>query len=238
MTLESFKGGTAVVVGSTGGIGAAVLEAIEASGRFDRVIGLARRTEPALDLLDEASIEAAAEHVKAEAKETGGLRLVFDATGALSKEGLAPEKALSRIDAEATARAFAINATGPALLLKHFARLMPREGRSVFATLSARVGSIADNGLGGWYSYRASKAAANQIVKCAAIELKRTKPEAVLISLHPGTVDTGLSTGFAKAGLTVQAPADSAAAMLAVLDATTVEESGGFKDHKGETIPF
>lgn len=234
MALDSFTGGTAVVIGASGGIGRAVTEAIEASSRFDRVIGLGRRSDPPIDVLDEASVAAAAEHVSG----LGDLGLVFDATGALSKDGLTPEKSWRQIDPEAMARAFALNAIGPALLVKHFLPLFPRRGRAVFATLSARVGSIGDNGLGGWYSYRASKAALNQIVACAAIELKRTRPDAVCVSLHPGTVDTGLSESFAKAGLDVQTPNEAAARLLAVIDGLTPADSGGFRDHHGKTIPW
>ncbi len=234
MALDSFEGGTALVIGATGGIGRAVASGIEASGRFDRVIGLGRSTRPGIDILDEASVAAAAGHVAA----MGELRLVFDATGALSKDGLVPEKSWRQIDPAAMARAFALNAIGPALLAKHFLPLFPRQGRAVFATLSARVGSIADNGLGGWYSYRASKAALNQIVRCAAIELARSRPDALCIALHPGTVDTGLSESFAKAGLEVQPPDLAAERMLTVIDGLTPADSGGFRDHLGEAIPW
>ncbi len=234
MALGSFEGGTALVIGATGGIGRAVAAGIEASDRFDRVIGLGRSTRPGLDVLDEASVAAAAGHVAA----LGELRLVFDATGALSKDGLVPEKSWRQIDPDAMARAFALNAIGPALLAKHLLPVFPRRGRAVFATLSARVGSITDNGLGGWYSYRASKAALNQIVRCAAIELARSRPDALCIALHPGTVDTGLSESFAKAGLEVQPPDLAAERMLAVIDGLTPADSGGFRDHLGQTIPW
>ena len=122
------------------------------------------------------------------------------------------------------AHAFAINAIGPALLMKHFLPLLPRSGRSVFATLSAKVGSIGDNHLGGWYSYRASKAA--------------LKPQAICVALHPGTVATPLSSPFAKSGLQVQAPDLAAQRLLAVIDALTAEDSGGFFNHQGERLPW
>ena len=136
------------------------------------------------------------------------------------------------------AHAFAVNAMGPALLMKHFLPLLPKQGKSVFATLSAKVGSIGDNALGGWYSYRASKAALNQFVHTAAIELTRKKPEAVCVALHPGTVDTGLSSRFAKAGLTVRTPDEAASRLLLVLDALTASQSGGFFNHDGEPLPW
>ena len=234
MTLTSFSGGTAVIVGATGGIGRAVTQAVEAAGVFDTVLALGRSTTPAIDILDEASVAAAAVQVR----DAGTLRLVFDATGALSRYGLAPEKSWRQIDPDGMARAFALNTIGPALLAKHFLPLFPREGRAVFATLSARVGSIEDNALGGWYSYRASKAALNQIVRCAAIELARRCPEAICVALHPGTVDTRLSKGFAKAGLDVQAPDVAAERLLAVIDGLTPDDNGAFRDHLGKPVPW
>lgn len=228
-------GGTAVVIGGTGGIGAAMMAALEQSGSFSGVIGLSRRSHPALDLLDEESIISAAEALKARDTE---LRLVFDATGFLHGDGLAPEKSLAAVTPEHMARAFAVNAIGPALLMKHLLPLLPRSGRSVFATLSAKVGSIGDNTLGGWYSYRASKAALNQLVRTAAIELARRKPEAICVALHPGTVDTGLSSDFAKNGLTVRRPQEAAALLKGVLDSLTPAQSGGFFDYNGNPLPW
>lgn len=219
-----------VVIGASGTIGAALAEALEVEGRT--VLRLARGTSPAVDLLDEASIAAAAAFAGA------GLRLVIDATGFLHGDGFSPEKALRQIDPAHLAHSFALNATGPALLMKHFLPLLARDGRAVFATLSARVGSISDNRLGGWYSYRAAKAALNQIVRTAAVELARTHREAVCVALHPGTVATPLSSPFAKAGLDVQAPAEAAAALLRVIARLTPAESGLLIDHRGELIPF
>lgn len=228
-------GGTAVVIGGTGGIGAAMVAALEQSGAFAEVIGFSRRSDPAIDLLDEASIISAANAVKARQTE---LRLVFDATGFLHGDGFSPEKSLSAMTPEHMARAFAINAIGPALLMKHFLPLLPRHGKSVFATLSAKVGSITDNALGGWYSYRASKAALNQLVHTAAIELARRKPDAICVALHPGTVDTGLSSDFAKSGLTVRQPPEAAAQLMSVLDSLTPDETGGFYDYRGNPLPW
>ncbi len=219
-----------VVIGASGTIGAALAEALEAEGRT--VLRLARHTQPAVDLLDEASIAAAGAFAGA------GLRLVIDATGFLHGDGFSPEKALRQIDPAHLAHSFALNATGPALLMKHFLPLLARDGRAVFATLSARVGSISDNRLGGWYSYRAAKAALNQIVRTAAVELARTHREAVCVALHPGTVATPLSSPFAKAGLDVRTPAEAAAALLRVIARLTPAESGLLIDHRGELIPF
>ena len=136
------------------------------------------------------------------------------------------------------AQAFAINAIGPALLFKHFLPLLPRNGKSVFATLSARVGSIGDNRLGGWFSYRASKAALNQIVRTAAVELGRSHREAICVALHPGTVDTRLTLPFRKAGLDVQSPDCAAERLLAAIDKLGPEHSGGFFDHRGSAVPW
>lgn len=225
----------AAVVGSSGGIGAACIDALERSGRFSRVIGLGRDGAPPLDLLDETSIAAATSSLAAAGLP---LRLVIDATGFLHGRGFSPEKRLHQLSAAHLAHAFAINATGPALLMKHCLNLLPREGKSVFVTLSARVGSIGDNHLGGWYSYRASKAALNQLVRTAAIELSRSHREAVCVALHPGTVASTLSAPFAKAGLEVQPPEVAAARLLAVVDRLTPADSGGFRDWRGEVLPW
>ena len=136
------------------------------------------------------------------------------------------------------AQAFAINAIGPALLMKHFLPLLPRDRRALFATLSAKVGSIGDNRLGGWYAYRASKAALNQLVRTASVELRRSRPQAICVALHPGTVDTGLSAPFAKSGLQVQAPALAAQRLLTVLAGLKAEDSGEFFDYRGERLPW
>jgi len=220
----------AVVAGATGGIGAALAAALEARGAS--VLRLGRRTAPPLDLREEASIAAAA------GAAGDGLDLVLDATGFLHDDRFRPEKALRELDPEHLAQAFAVNATGPALLMKHFLPRLARDRRAVFATLSARVGSIGDNRLGGWYAYRASKAALNQLVRTAAVELARRHRQAICVALHPGTVDTGLSQPFAKGGLEVQDAATAAARLLAVAEALTPEQSGGFFDHMGAPVPF
>jgi len=234
--MDSMKaGGIAVVVGATGGIGGAVTQALQQSGTFSSVIGYSRTSAPAIDLQDEQTVVRAAAAIKAMNSE---LRLVFDATGFLHGGGFMPEKTLSALDPAHMAYAFAVNAMGPALLMKHFLPLLPKHGKSVFATLSAKVGSIGDNMLGGWYSYRASKAALNQFVRTAAIESTRKTPDSICVALHPGTVDTDLSSGFAKQGLEVRTPAQTAAMLLAVIDKLTPAQTGGFYDYKGETLPW
>lgn len=235
LDLRSFPAeGIAVVFGATGGIGAALAEAIEASTVFRQVLRFSRSSSPAIDLLDEASLAGAA----ALAADQGELRLLIDATGFLHDHRQAPEKSWRQLDPEHLARAFALNAIGPALIMKHILPRLPRSGKSVFATLSARVGSIGDNHLGGWYAYRASKAALNQLVHTAAIELARRSPDAVCVALHPGTVDTALSAPFSTHGLPVHAPSTAARNLLRVLDHLTAHDSGGFFDWRGKAVSW
>jgi NAD(P)-dependent dehydrogenase (short-subunit alcohol dehydrogenase family) len=233
--LRSFpKGGVAVVFGASGGIGSALAEALRRVETFARVVRISRATAPAIDLLDEASIDRAVKFAAGQ----GELRLVIDATGFLHDARQKPEKSWRQIDAENLARAFALNAIGPALIMKHVLPLLPREGKAVFATLSARVGSIGDNRLGGWYAYRASKAALNQLVRTAAVELARRSPEAICVAVHPGTVATALSAPFEASGLEVHAPAAAARHLLAVAERLTPLATGGFFDWRGQAVPW
>ena len=218
----------ALVVGASGGIGSAVVAALDARGVA--VTGLSRSAD-ALDVTDEASVEAA----------LGALEppfdLVFVATGALVVDGHEPEKAVQSITAKGLIDQFAVNAVGPALVLKHALRLLPRDRRAVLAALSARVGSIGDNAIGGWHAYRAAKAALNQILHGAAIELARTHREAVVLALHPGTVATAFTARYARRHRTVP-PEEAAANLLRVIEGATPAMSGGFYDHAGETIAW
>lgn len=227
--------GIAVVFGASGGIGKALLAALSPNPRYSDVLGFSRSGPLAFDLTDEASISAAAARI---AQSCQPLRTVIDATGALAAEGCIAEKSWRQLDPETMARAFQINTIGPALLMKHVLPLLPREGKSVFATLSARVGSIGDNHLGGWYSYRAAKAALNQIVRTAAIELKRNNPAAICVALHPGTVDTPFTRPFAKNGLDVQTPEVAAGKILTVIDTLEASRTGAFIDQHGEGIEW
>ncbi|MEM7506935.1 MAG: SDR family NAD(P)-dependent oxidoreductase [Pseudomonadota bacterium] len=221
----------ALILGATGGIGAAVSARLSDAGRA--ITGLSRRD--GLDWTAPAQAEAAL----LRAADAGPFDLIFDATGALTIGEAQPEKKLAAIEAEAMLAQFAVNAVGPALILKHHTRLLPRQGRSVFATLSARVGSIGDNRLGGWISYRAAKAALNQVVRTAAVEIARTRPEAICAALHPGTVRTTLSTPvIGQGGPSVLAPEDAAARLLSVLDGLTPAKSGGFYAYDGQPIPW
>ncbi|MDJ0513136.1 MAG: SDR family NAD(P)-dependent oxidoreductase [Methyloceanibacter sp.] len=233
--LGSFPaGGVGVVFGATGGLGSALSTAIARSGRFTRLCALSRAIDPTFDLLDEESIERAARHAAA----MGDIRLIIDATGFLHDASQKPEKTWRDISPETMIRALSLNTIGPALIMKHVLPLLPSSGKAVFATLSARVGSIDDNRLGGWYSYRASKAALNQIVRTAAIELKRSRTDAICVSLHPGTVDTPLSQPFARRGLQIQTPSASAAHLISVIDRLKPEDTGGFFDWRGARVPW
>lgn len=238
MTQTMTESGLCIVIGASGGVGGALADALEAQRGAASVLRLGRASAPRLDLTDEASVQEAARHAGEAGRALGGLSLVIDATGFLHDERFEPEKSLRQLDPAHMAHAFALNAIGPALLMKHFLPLAPRSGRFVFATLSARVGSIGDNHLGGWYSYRASKAALNQLVRTAAVELARTRPDAVCVALHPGTVDTKLSAPFARSGLNVRPPAIAAADILRVIAGLSPAQSGGFFDHKGDVVPW
>jgi len=232
---QPWSPGLAVIVGASGGIGRAMRAALAGNGCPGTIIGLSRSSEPSMDLLDEASIEASARHVASQGQP---LRFLFLATGFLHDDVHRPERSLRDLSAAHMAKAYALNTIGPALVLKHFTPLLPREGRSIVAVLSAKVGSIGDNHLGGWHSYRASKAALNQILHTAAIELKRSRPQAICVAIHPGTVDTKLSAPFSKAGLNVRPPGVAARELLEVIEALTPDESGGFFDYAGWPLPW
>lgn len=224
--------GPAVIFGASGGIGAALADATEAQG-YAPVLRLSR-THGDFDLTDEASIAACAARVA----QIGAPRLILIATGLLSTPDTGPERAIRHIDRDWMLHNFAINAVGPALILKHMTPLLPKQGRAVVAALSARVGSISDNRLGGWHSYRASKAALNMLVKGAALELARTRPDALCVTLHPGTVATGLSAPFRTAAAQgVLPPAQAADHLLRVLDGLDPTHSGRCFGWDGVEIP-
>lgn len=224
------EGYRALVIGSSGGIGSAVATLLAADERCSEVVGLSRSAD-GLDITDEASVQDALARLK------GEFQLIFCATGALTIDGVGPEKALKQLSADAMMKQFALNALGPALVLKHVAARLPRRERGLLAFLSARVGSIGDNHLGGWVSYRASKAALNQIIRTASIELGRTHPQAVLAALHPGTVATSLSAGYAGDRDRFR-PEDSARKLLAVLDGLRSPQSGSFYAYDGSRIEW
>ncbi len=231
-----------MVVGASGGIGLALTRALVRQGGYDAVHALSRSgLEPPegalggqVDITDEASLTAAAAGI------VGPVDMVIVASGRLQGEGLAPERSLSELTAEALALSFQVNAIGPALVAKQLIPRLPKDRRAVFAVLSARVGSIGDNRLGGWYGYRASKAALNMLVRTLAVEVARTRPLAICVALHPGTVDTALSRPFQRgvAADRLFTPERSATRLLEALDGLTPKDSGGFYAYDGSPIPF
>ena len=234
------------VIGASGGIGQALccafanqkpthqLYAVSRSGDVLKGTGI---TPLRLDLQDEGSISAAAEQIKSD----GPLDMVLVATGLLTDQtrGITPEKTLRHQSAEAFAHVFAVNTFGPALIAKHFLPLLARKQRVVFAALSARVGSISDNRLGGWHAYRASKAALNMLIKTYALEIGRQNDQAVIVGLHPGTVATALSADFtgSSSGRTVFSADQSALYLLDVLAGLKAKDSGKVFDWAGKEIP-
>lgn len=229
---------SAVIIGASGGIGGAFEAALIEEGAFDVVHGFARSRGGAqhLDLLDEASIAAAAAHVARGPSPT----LVIVATGLLHTAEHGPEKGAHDLDPDWLAQVYAVNAIGPALVAKHFLPIMPGSGRTVFAALSARVGSISDNRQGGWHSYRASKAALNMLVRNIAIEERDRNDRAIVVTLHPGTVDTALSRPFqgnVQAGRLLD-PERAALQLLDVIEGLKVPDSGKQFDFEGEEVPF
>ena len=225
----------AVVVGATGGLGEAFFEHLRNDPNCGYVAALSRHSEPPIDITSEPSVADAAAWLRERSAEWD---LILDATGVLTIAGHRPEKRLSEIDPTLMAQAFAVNAIGPALLLKHLTPLLPRKRRAIFASLSARVGSIEDNRLGGWVSYRASKAALNQILRTAALELRISHRQLVVAALQPGTVATRLSAPYRSRAPEVLTPEYAARRLLEVLDGLEPAQSGEFFDYEGLRLPF
>lgn len=239
------RGGTAVVIGASGSIGGAILGQLLHVGIFERLAAFSRApinlpdgnsvTPGFIDVCEEESICEAAEAIAASRIP---VRLLVNATGFLHGGGLMPEKTWRQLNPEHLRKAFAVNAIGAALLMKHFLPLLAKSGKAVYATLSARIGSIEDNRTGGWYSYRASKAALNQLVRTASVELARSKPEAICVALHPGTVESRLTYPFRKDGLVVRTPEEAALLLLEVLDHLKPKDSGLFLDYHGQRLSW
>jgi len=216
-----------LIVGASGGIGRALVHTLQSRG--ESVTALSRSVD-GLDVTDEQSIIDC----------LGRLDHAFDriivATGALASGGQGPEKTLKSLDPTAITTQFALNATGPILVLKHALRLMPRDRRTVFAALSARVGSIGDNRLGGWYSYRASKAALNQLIHTVAIEVARSHRQAICVALHPGTVSTAFTENYRSHDAV--SPERATANLLRVMDGFSRTDTGGFFDWAGKQVAW
>ncbi len=236
---------TVAIVGASGGIGQAFCRMLASDAQVDTVYAFSRSplefqhdkiTTHNIDIEDETSVKAAADAL-------GDVEfdLVLVLTGILHQgDDLQPERRLSELSPENLHKAFAVNTIGPAMVAKHFIPKLKRRTKSVFAALSARVGSIADNRLGGWASYRSSKAALNQILRTIAIEHARSAKHSIVVALHPGTVDTGLSKPFT--GRTppekLFTPEQSAAYLLKVIDGLTPADSGDFFAWDGQKIEF
>jgi NAD(P)-dependent dehydrogenase (short-subunit alcohol dehydrogenase family) len=222
---------SALVLGASGGIGAAMTGALRAHEGCEKLVTLSRSND-GIDLANEDCVAAAASRLS-------GVKFdfIFNGVGVLEVDGAGPEKSFGDIDGETMMRAFAVNAAGAALVFKYFLPLLNRDGPAIFATLSARVGSIGDNRLGGWMSYRASKAALNQIVRCAAIEETRRNKESVIVALHPGTIETPLTQKYAKGRYTAE-PQECATNLLSVLADLTPQHSGGFFDYSGKEVAW
>ncbi len=216
-----------LIIGASGGIGSALVDAYAASGaEVDRL----SRSGDGFDVTDAGSV---ADHLTGR----GPYDRVVVATGALEIAGAAPEKTIKGLDPAAMADQFSLNAIGPALILSHAHHLLPRDRSAVMAVLSARVGSIGDNRIGGWISYRAAKAAVNQIVHTAAIELARTHGQATVVALHPGTVATAFTEKYVGRHPAVP-PQDAATNLMEVMDGLKPEQTGQFFDYSGASVPW
>ncbi|MEM9575839.1 MAG: SDR family NAD(P)-dependent oxidoreductase [Pseudomonadota bacterium] len=217
-----------LILGASGGIGAALVRAC--ADRGDQVTGVSRSVD-GIDVTDETCVHRHLSDLKEQ------FDLVIVATGALEINGSEPEKTIKALSSKAMMDQFALNAVGPALVLRHAAQLLPRDRGSVFAVLSARVGSIADNNIGGWISYRSAKAAVNQVVRTASIELARTHKKAACVALHPGTVQTAFTEKYLGRHPSVP-PAEAAANLLHVIDSLTPAQTGQFFDWAGKEVPW
>lgn len=232
LNLQSFgEGYHTLVIGSSGALGSAICAALRSDARCAQVTTLGRDSTPRLDLEDPPSIALAAQALAEQAP----FKLIILASGLLHRPGVQPEKSLAAIEEAALQAVFQVNTLGPALVLRHFLPLLDKHG--AMAVMSAKVGSIGDNRLGGWYAYRASKAALNMLIKTAAIELARQHPKARLLSLHPGTVASTLSQPFHGAAAARPA-AQAAVELLTVIDQSSPQESGGFFAYNGDRLPW
>jgi NAD(P)-dependent dehydrogenase (short-subunit alcohol dehydrogenase family) len=225
---------SAVIIGARGGIGTALADALEQDPNYAQVIRLHRESDQPLDLLDEASIATAAASLSATHPP---ISLVIVATGLLHSSKNGPEKSLRELEPNWMIENFRINAVGPALVAKHFLPIMANQVPICFAALSARVGSISDNRLGGWHSYRASKSALNMLIRNIAIEWQRKNPQSVVVGLHPGTVETALSAPFKGNPAHERfSPARAVRDILNVLHGLKPEQSGQIFAYDGSLV--
>jgi NAD(P)-dependent dehydrogenase (short-subunit alcohol dehydrogenase family) len=217
-----------LLIGNSGGIGKALEHAFKARG--DQVTGFSRSAD-GFDITDELAVAQGLRSLE------GSFDIVFVATGALTTADSRPEKSLSQLSLKAMSEQFLLNAAGPALVLKHSKKLLRKDAPATFATLSARVGSIGDNRLGGWYSYRAAKAALNQIIHTTSIELSRSHPQSICVALHPGTVKTDLTEKYVGSHPAVT-PDKAAQQLLSVLETLSPTQTGLFFDWAGKKVAW
>ncbi|MBU6224130.1 MAG: SDR family NAD(P)-dependent oxidoreductase [Burkholderiales bacterium] len=223
----------ALVIGSNGALGRAFVEAFQSEPNCSHVEAVSRSAGSGFDLQDAESICAQA----AWTSEKGPFEIIIDATGALVINGIGPEKSLQSVDSEHLMQSFLVNAIGPALVLRHFSQLLS-PGASIYAKLSARVGSISDNQKGGWYGYRASKAALNMVLQTAALELQRKNKLLRVVALQPGTVKSKLSQPFVGSQNHILEPHESVEGMLRALRNLSTKSGAHFIDYKGNEIPW
>ena len=228
------KYSAAIVIGSNGGIGSSVFNELKRSNQYDQVLGFHRNSKLKVDITNEEDLKKLRDEIL---KKNLNVKILFNAVGFLHDNNYFPEKKVENINIDYMKKSFLINSIGSALLIKYIAPIMPDNSYSLFACLSARVGSISDNYLGGWYSYRASKAALNQLIKTASIEYKRKKPKLTFVSLHPGTVSTNLSKPFIGSKITLSSD-NAAKNIIDVLTSVSTKESGLLIDYNKKIISF
>ncbi|WP_027835412.1 SDR family NAD(P)-dependent oxidoreductase [Maritalea myrionectae] len=223
----------AIIVGASGGIGRALKAELAAQPNFSSVESFDRQHFPEFDLTRPESFVPQFSDWQEQGRR---FNLAIIATGALIIDGVPPERRFAELESANMANHFALNAIGPAMMIQQLLPLMPRNDPAAIAALSARVGSIEDNQLGGWVSYRAAKTALNQIIRTASIEWTRKNQESALLAIHPGTVDTRLTSGYAHPKK-VSAEVAAKKILRTILSAKP-QMSGGFYDNEGQSIPF
>lgn len=223
----------ALVIGASGALGNAFVKRLENDPRCGEVIPVSRKLMPDFDLEDAASIERLARSLANQAP----FHFIIDATGALTIAGVGPEKSLASLNEAALQRSLAINMVGPSLLLRHLAPLLG-SGDAIYAKISARVGSIADNRKGGWYGYRASKAAMNMVLQTAAIELQRRNPRLRVVALQPGTVRSNLSKPFEAGVPHLLEPDESVLGLMDAMLGLSPKSGAYFIDYTGQPIAW